>query len=111
MPNPKKGESQKDFVSRCIPIVLEDGTAEDQDQAVGVAPPGLVEDPGDHRTTAEGVQDLGQGALHPRALARGEDHDLDVISHLRGLSILDRGNSPSDEDDAVDPCEGPTAGC
>ena len=26
MPNPKEGESRKDFVSRCVPIVLEDGT-------------------------------------------------------------------------------------
>ena len=36
MPTPNEGESQKDFVSRCIPIVLEDGTAEDNDQAVAV---------------------------------------------------------------------------
>jgi hypothetical protein len=36
MPKPKKGEKRKDFVSRCIPIVLKDGTAKDQDQAVAV---------------------------------------------------------------------------
>ena len=36
MPEPKEGESKSDFVSRCIPIVLDDGTAEDQDQAVAV---------------------------------------------------------------------------
>jgi HK97 family phage prohead protease len=36
MPTPNEGESRDDFVSRCIPIVLEDGTAEDQDQAVAV---------------------------------------------------------------------------
>ena len=33
MPDPREGESRKEFVSRCIPIVLKDGTAEDQDQA------------------------------------------------------------------------------
>ena len=36
MPTPKEGETQKDFVKRCIPIVLEDETAEDNDQAVAV---------------------------------------------------------------------------
>lgn len=33
---PKKGESEKDFVSRCIPIVLDEGTAEDNKQAAAV---------------------------------------------------------------------------
>lgn len=36
MPKPKDGESQKDFVSRCIPIVMGDGTAKDNKQAVAV---------------------------------------------------------------------------
>lgn len=36
MPKPKDGESQKDFVSRCIPIVMGDGTAKDNKQAAAV---------------------------------------------------------------------------
>lgn len=36
MPTPREDEERSDFVSRCIPIVLEDGTAEDQDQAVAI---------------------------------------------------------------------------
>lgn len=36
MPNPNAGESQSDFVARCIPVVLDDGTAETQQQAVAV---------------------------------------------------------------------------
>jgi hypothetical protein len=36
MPTPHEGESRKDFVSRCIPIVIDEGTAEDSDQAVAV---------------------------------------------------------------------------
>jgi len=36
MPTPRKGEKQSDFVSRCIPIVLEEGTAKDQKQAAAV---------------------------------------------------------------------------
>jgi len=36
MPTPESGESRDDFVSRCIPVVIEDGTAENPDQAVAV---------------------------------------------------------------------------
>lgn len=33
MPDPKEGESEQDFVSRCVPIVMDEGTT--QDQALG----------------------------------------------------------------------------
>ena len=36
MPTPRANESRDDFVSRCIPVVLEDGTAADRKQAVAV---------------------------------------------------------------------------
>jgi len=36
MPKPSEGESRDHFISRCIPIVIQDGTAEDADQAVAV---------------------------------------------------------------------------
>ena len=36
MPTPGADESREDFVERCIPIVLEDGTAKDSDQAVAI---------------------------------------------------------------------------
>lgn len=36
MPQPGKNESQDDFVSRCIPIVLKDKTAKDQKQAAAI---------------------------------------------------------------------------
>jgi len=36
MPTPKAGESQKDFVSRCIPIVMDEGTAKDNKQAAAI---------------------------------------------------------------------------
>jgi hypothetical protein len=36
MPTPNQSESREDFAARCISIVLEDGTAADQDQAVAV---------------------------------------------------------------------------
>ena len=36
MPTPGKNEKRKDFVSRCIPIVLDEGTAEDGKQAAAI---------------------------------------------------------------------------
>lgn len=36
MPQPGKNESQDDFVSRCIPVVLKDKTAKDQKQAIAI---------------------------------------------------------------------------
>jgi len=36
VPEPKEGETQKEFVARCIPIVMEDGTADKPPQAVAV---------------------------------------------------------------------------
>jgi len=36
MPKPKLNESRDDYVARCIPIVLDEGTAKDQEQAVAV---------------------------------------------------------------------------
>lgn len=36
MPEPKEGEKREDFLERCIPVVLEDGTAKDSEQAVAI---------------------------------------------------------------------------
>lgn len=36
MPTPRKGETEQAFVSRCIPIVLKDGTTKDQKQAEAI---------------------------------------------------------------------------
>ena len=36
MPTPNANETEKDFVSRCIPIVLDEGTAKDNKQAVAI---------------------------------------------------------------------------
>ena len=36
MPKPNSGESQKDFVSRCIPHVMKEGTAKDNKQAAAI---------------------------------------------------------------------------
>ena len=36
MPTPQTGETRDEFIERCIPIVIDDGTAEDGEQAVAV---------------------------------------------------------------------------
>jgi len=36
MPVPKKGETEKDFISRCIPYVIKEGTAKDTKQAAAI---------------------------------------------------------------------------
>ena len=36
MPTPHKGETKKDFLERCIPMVINEGTAKDSDQAVAI---------------------------------------------------------------------------
>lgn len=36
MPKPHSGESQSDFVTRCIPIVMNDGTADNNEQAAAI---------------------------------------------------------------------------
>ena len=36
MPTPRAGESEDDFVSRCIPIVIDDGTTDDPIQAAAI---------------------------------------------------------------------------
>jgi hypothetical protein len=36
MPKPFPGQSQDDFIANCIPQVLQDGTAENQQQAIAI---------------------------------------------------------------------------
>jgi len=36
MPKPHKNEKKKEFINRCIPIVIEDKTAENPEQATAI---------------------------------------------------------------------------
>ena len=36
MPTPNRGEKKKDFISRCIPIVLNESTTKDESQAAAI---------------------------------------------------------------------------
>lgn len=36
MPTPTSNETHDEFIERCIPIVIDEGTAEDNEQAIAV---------------------------------------------------------------------------
>lgn len=36
MPKPRKNEKENDFISRCIPEVIDDGTTKDNEQAYAI---------------------------------------------------------------------------
>lgn len=37
MPSPRKGEKEKEYVSRAIPMLMKEGTAKNSKQAVAIA--------------------------------------------------------------------------
>lgn len=53
MPKPNPGETQDDFIKRCIPIVMEEGTAQDGAQAAAICHSFWDES---QKSTAEGVR-------------------------------------------------------
>ena len=50
MPKPRPNESRDEFMERCIPQVIEDGTAESQEQAVAICSSLWEEHRGEDRT-------------------------------------------------------------
>ncbi len=36
MPEPRADETEQEFIDRCIPVVLEEGTAKDSEQAAAI---------------------------------------------------------------------------
>lgn len=36
MPTPKENENEQEFINRCIPIVIQEGTAQDPGQAYAI---------------------------------------------------------------------------
>ena len=76
MPTPNEGESQKDFVARCIPIVLEDETAEDNDQAVAICNSMWEE------SQEESAMELGEIAKQAIETARAVCNDSVMLAKL-----------------------------
>lgn len=108
MPNVKPGESRKDFVERCIPVVLDDGTAKDQVQAVAVCSSMYRERGKSLVMKMTKVQRLANGRIRWQARANTGEFDLlqerfdkaffaDVVANFyRVQEALSRGEQPPD---------------
>lgn len=68
MPVPRSGETQGDFVARCIPIVIEDGTAKDPRQATAICFSMWRE--AKKKARAKGIIDLRDGLSDPDRIER-----------------------------------------
>lgn len=73
MPEPNTDESHDDFISRCIPVVIEDGTAKDPDQAVAVC---------------NGIWDKSQETKSVKAGARHNKADQKALQDIHDASIV-----------------------
>lgn len=81
MPNPGKNESHDKYISRCIPIVLKEGTAKDQDQAVAICNSIWSEDKKslafDAVVMGGAVKALGNGKVGGQLIRYGSPNDRD----------------------------------
>lgn len=107
MPTPRDDESRDEFVSRCIPIVIEDGTAEDEEQAVAVC--NSMWEQGEKMITEDtlvsfggSVKALGDGVIggylveytdpeHPDLEADYFDASTDYGPHEKSLAFYHHG--------------------
>lgn len=105
MPKPRANETEQEFVSRCIPIVLDDGTAQDNEQAAAVCysmwetgrkGADMADRPREHKTIAafSRIENAKQGIVkHYVAVMGNIDLGGDVI-HPGAFSktLAERGN-------------------
>lgn len=71
MPTPRTGETQGDFVTRCIPVVLDDGTAKDAKQATAIC--FSMWEQAKKESRASGQVDLRDGLSDPDRIERLQD--------------------------------------
>ena len=89
MPEPRAGESRDDFIGRCIPVVLDDGTAEDQAQAVAVCISMWKKDKGGTMADNDfGYKDLPkfERKRFP-SFVKEVDEDQGIVKHLSLIHI------------------------
>jgi hypothetical protein len=83
MPDPLDDESHDDFIERCIPIVLDEGTASDSDQAVAICNSLWEEDKKsmafDTVIIGGTVKALGDGRVGGLLVRYGADDDRDRV--------------------------------
>jgi hypothetical protein len=71
MPNPRKGETQGEFVARCVPQVIEDGTTKDPKQATAIC--FSMWEQAKKKARAQGKVDLRDGLSDPARIERLQD--------------------------------------
>ena len=91
MPTPKRNEKQDEFVSRCIPIVLNDGTAQDQDQAVAVC----------HSMWEKAMSDEEKGLIEGAGIPDGTGPGCNVPYGAKSFSDLDAAQQAEETVQAV----------
>jgi hypothetical protein len=79
MPAPKKGESEEDYVSRCIPVVMEEGTAKDASQAAAMCH-SMYSKMKEEDPDPEGDKKLREGRMH--GVAAGHYPEIDMSEPL-----------------------------
>jgi len=86
MPEPREGETRDDFISRCIPVVLDDGTAEDNEQAVAVCNSMWEQETGEAEMP---ITDIGQIARSAIEVGMAVLTGSDEISQSDALRLLE----------------------
>lgn len=94
MPTPKPGEKREQFVSRCIPIVMGEGTAKDEKQAAAICfsmfKKGLdiksMEDMGAEQYARQEAWDVSSAAQAIQQVATLMQNEVDEPDDLRQLS-------------------------
>jgi hypothetical protein len=100
MPTPNQGESHDDFISRCVPIVIDDGTADSPEQAVAVC-----NSIWDRRNAVTANQQqryvrltgLADGAAIRTATFDGATHLVIPVVALVGNTVVHSINAPDPE--------------
>lgn len=93
MPTPQPGESEDQFIARCIPIVLDDGTAEDNEQAVAICYSMWREREGDQRDREMSKSSQAQEHKTLPFIVTKIDGDQGVVEHtIAVMGNVDLGN-------------------
>ena len=89
MPKPLPNESKNDFIKRCIPIVIDDGTAKDGTQANAICN-SLFDNP-----ERNSMDDKKDNSAHPRKkdklnISKKKDLKIDIVE-IKNVEILSTG--------------------
>ncbi len=98
MPEPNKDEEHDDFIKRCIPVVIEDGIAENPDQAVAIcngiwdkAKEGKSTQPEDDPSKHKSSKEIEFGNPIPIMEFKSDGNDWEVAGYVSIFNNVDLG--------------------